>query len=193
MKQTIGEIREKCSKCHTKDFIKFLKYAKLYGLNGVDIPFWIDWPLLVPAKFLKPETMVGYRAFKEGVSKLKQVTGCDHQSMQCYIISVITSAVPQRFLTAVCALLDFQYLTQMPSFDNQVLQQLDNALLMFHNHKDAIITAGGWSKHFNIPKLKLLQHIIPSICESGAVMQWSADTTEHAHVTEVKNPGVCWK
>ena len=42
--------------------------------------------------------------------------------------------------------------------------------------------AGAQKESWTIPKLELLQSIIPSICLSGAVIQWSADITEHAHV-----------
>ena len=84
--------------------------------------------------------------------------------------------------------MDFRYLAQMHSFNEHALQQLDTALQSFHTHKGSIITAGGCSEHFHIPKLELLQHVVPSIRDLGAVMQWSADITEHAHVTKVKNP-----
>ncbi|KAG9314873.1 hypothetical protein JVU11DRAFT_3973 [Chiua virens] len=77
----------------------------------------------------------------------------------------------------------------MPIFNEQALDlKLNAALATFHSYKDAIISAGGHSKHFRIPKLKLMQHVVPSICVLGAPMQWSADITEHAHVTEIKHP-----
>ena len=140
------------------------------------------------------QTAVGYRSFGEGVSKLKQVTGRDHHAVQRYIVGVITGGVPPKFLAAISALLDFRYLAQMPCFDNDALARAEAALQKFHDHKSAIITAGrrqgsnGPLKHWEIPKLELLQHVVPSICASGAVMQWMADVTEHAHVTEIKQP-----
>ena len=42
--QTRHEIKAICLKCHPEDYVNFLKFAKSYGLNGVDIPFWINWP-----------------------------------------------------------------------------------------------------------------------------------------------------
>ncbi|KAG1876220.1 hypothetical protein F4604DRAFT_1680422 [Suillus subluteus] len=39
-----------------------------------------------------------------------------------------------------------------------------------------------------IPKLELLQSILPSIQKVGAVVQWSADTTERAHIDLIKDP-----
>ncbi|KIK17896.1 hypothetical protein PISMIDRAFT_14783 [Pisolithus microcarpus 441] len=131
---------------------------------------------------------VGYRSFADGISKLKQVTGHDHHSIQRYILCIVAGTAPPRFLAAICALLDFRYLAQMPVFDEQALAKLNTALASFHTDKHAILAAGGCSEHFQIPKLKLMQHVMPSICTSGAPMQWSVDVTEHAHVTEVKNP-----
>ncbi|KIK15429.1 hypothetical protein PISMIDRAFT_115164, partial [Pisolithus microcarpus 441] len=95
---------------------------------------------------------------------------------------------PPCFLAAICTLLDFCYLAQMPIFDEQALAKLDAALASFHTHKDAILAASGCLEHFQIPKLEFMQHVVPSICASGAPMQWSVDITEHAHVMEIKNP-----
>ena len=39
-----------------------------------------------------------------------------------------------------------------------------------------------------IPKLKLLQSVIPNIRANSATIQFSANITEHAHITEIKNP-----
>ncbi|KAL4069289.1 hypothetical protein J3A83DRAFT_4095562, partial [Scleroderma citrinum] len=35
-------------------------------------------------------------------------------------------------------------------------------------------------------KLELLQSVVSSIHQSGVVMQWSVDITQHAHVKEIK-------
>ena len=76
----------------------------------------------------------------------------------------------------------------MPIFDEQALAKLNMALASFHTHKHAVLAASGHSKHFQIPKLELMQHVVLSIHASGAPMQWSVDVTKHAHVTEIKNP-----
>ncbi|KAI6040581.1 hypothetical protein EDC04DRAFT_2566868, partial [Pisolithus marmoratus] len=60
-----------------------------------------------------------------------------------------------------------------------------SALQEFHNHKEAIVRQGVQAD-WKIPKLELLQSVVPSICQLGAVMQWSADITKHAHVEEIK-------
>jgi len=134
------------------------------------------------------QTPVGYRSFADGISKLKQVTGRDHRSIQRYILCIVTGAAPLCFLVAIHALLDFRYLAQMPVFNEWGLAKLDATLASFHTHKHAILAVGAPSEHFQIPKLELMHHVVPSIRASCAPMQWSADVTEHAHVTEIKNP-----
>ena len=39
-----------------------------------------------------------------------------------------------------------------------------------------------------IPKLKLMQSVVPNIRANGIAFQYSMDETEHAHITEIKNP-----
>jgi hypothetical protein len=85
---------------------------------------------------------VGYCRFEDGISKLKQVTGCNHHSVQCYIVGVIAGNVPCLFVITVCVLQDFHYLVQAPTFSDQSLDRLTDALRLFHDNKDAIIQAG---------------------------------------------------
>ncbi|KAI5985841.1 hypothetical protein EDD15DRAFT_2373743 [Pisolithus albus] len=88
---------------------------------------------------------------------------------------------------AIRTLLDFRYLAQAPSFTTRSIDRVASALQEFHNHKEAIVSQGVRAD-WKIPKLELLQSVVPSIRQSGAVMQWSADITEHAHVEEIKVP-----
>ncbi|KAI5986054.1 hypothetical protein EDC04DRAFT_2873618 [Pisolithus marmoratus] len=219
--RTLDDIEWACCQADPDDFEDFLKVAKCYYLNGIHKPFWRDWPLSNPSRFLMLEVLhhfhhlfwdhdlqwcsvvlgsaeinycfslvqmpVRYCSFEEGVSKLKQVTGHDHCAMQRY------------FLVAISALLNFHYLAQMPHFDNDALSRVEVALQAFHNNKSGIITSSGRQgcngllQHWEILKLELLQHVVPSIYASGAIMQWMADVTEHAHVTEIKQPACCQK
>ena len=91
--------------------------------------------------------------------------------------------------------MDFRYLAQAPEISDQICTKMDTALQEFHDHKQAIITAGAQVGKGNrvidnwyIPKLKLLQSVTSNIRENGAAIQWSADVTERCHVTEVKDP-----
>ena len=82
-----------CPSCffHPKSLHHFLRFSWDHDVKWcveVVTPLEIDFcfSLLQPA--------VGYHGFEDGISKLKQVTGHDHRSIQCYIIGVIAGAVP---------------------------------------------------------------------------------------------------
>ncbi|KAG2115446.1 hypothetical protein DEU56DRAFT_748706 [Suillus clintonianus] len=141
---------------------------------------------------LQPVT--GYRHFTGGISKLKQVTGRGHRDIQHYIVGLISSAAPRCFVIAICALMDVRYLVQSPAPDDDLLASIDRALMTFHKNKNIIMTLGtrmGAKKPIDnwfIPELEFLQSITSGTRNVGALIQWSADTTEHAHVSEIKDP-----
>jgi hypothetical protein len=114
--------------------------------------------------------------------------------MQRYMIPVI-AGVPKRFLIALRALADFRYLAQAPEITEEICERIETALVDFHEHKDAVISVGGQTGKGNrvidnwyIPKLEFLQSVVLNICNNGVAMQWSADATEHAHITKIKGP-----
>ncbi|KAG1831476.1 hypothetical protein EV424DRAFT_1314149, partial [Suillus variegatus] len=71
---------------------------------------------------------------------------------------------------------------------------IDQSLLIFHQNKAVIMTLGarmGAKKPIDnwfIPKLELMQSITTSTRKVGALIQWSADATEHAHISKIKDP-----
>ncbi|KAG2739313.1 hypothetical protein P692DRAFT_20881930 [Suillus brevipes Sb2] len=140
------------------------------------------------------QPITGYRHFSCGISKHKQVTGRVHRDVQRYIIGLIAGTAPHRFVTAIRALMDVRYMAQSPSPDDNLLTSIDRSLLVFHQNKDVIMTLGarmGTKKPINnwfIPKLELMQSITASTRKVGALIQWSADATEHAHISEIKDP-----
>ena len=138
----------------------------------------------------------GFQQFKEGISKLKQVTGWEHRNIEHYIIPIINGAVTRGFVIAICTLMYFCYLAQAPKIDDNICGQIDHALQEFHANKQAILDANAWVgkgnwpiENWYIPKLEMLQSVIPNIRANGAPYQWSADITEHAHQTVIKDPG----
>jgi hypothetical protein len=146
-------------------------------------------------RFSVLQPITGFRHFREGISKLKQVTGRCHRDIQRSIIAVSADAAPPGVLAAVRALMQFRYLVQSPHINENDLKLISGALDEFYAKKDAIIAAGARRGHRNkainnwhIPKLELMQNIVPSIHNSGVTSQWTADITEHAHITEIKDP-----
>lgn len=150
----------------------------------------------VDFRFSVLQPQIGFRQFKEGIAKLKQVTGREHREVQRHLICVIAGgAAPKRFVIALRALMDFRYLAQAPVVDSDLCDIISASLKEFHSHKAAIVEAGGRLgkkkrviDNWHIPKLEIFQSVVASIRASGANIQWSADVTEHAHVTEIKNP-----
>lgn len=85
-------------------------------------------------------------------------------------------------------------MAQSPSPDDNLLTSIDQSLLIFHQNKDVIMSLGarmGTKKpidNWYIPKLELMQSITASTRKVGALIQWSADATEHAHISKIKDP-----
>ena len=147
-------------------------------------------------RFSTLQPIIGFKHFKDGVSTLKQVTGRTHRDVERYIVGVIAGKAPPSFVVAIRALMDFRCLAQSRLLNDNSLSQLSNSLELFHKHKQTILDIGARvgkrnkrMDHFQIPKLELMHGVVPSVIESGAVIQWSADRTEHAHITEIKVPG----
>ncbi|KAG1886158.1 hypothetical protein F4604DRAFT_1572394, partial [Suillus subluteus] len=98
------------------------------------------------------------------------------------------------FVIAIHALMDIRYMAQSPSPDENLLARIDRSLSIFHENKDIITSLGarmGTKKPIDnwfILKLKLMQSITASTRKVGTLIQWSADTTEHAHISEIKDP-----
>ncbi|KIK45260.1 hypothetical protein CY34DRAFT_22595 [Suillus luteus UH-Slu-Lm8-n1] len=127
----------------------------LVAVGASELNFWFSILQLV----------TGYHHFAGRILKLKQVTGRGHHDIQHYIIGLISGAAPCRFVIAIHALMEVQYLAQSPAPDDDLLESIDQALLTFHQNKDIIMTLGarmGAKKpieNWHIPKLEFLQSI----------------------------------
>ncbi|KAF5321441.1 hypothetical protein D9619_000085 [Psilocybe cf. subviscida] len=142
---------------------------------------------------LHPHT--AFRHFNEGISNVKQVTGREHRDIQRHIIGVIAGGIPGGCLVALRALMDFRYVGQSLQLDEDTIRHLQDALDLFHSHKQALLESrarrGKGNRliaHFKIPKLEFMQSVAPNIRENGVPMQWSADITERTHIVVVKIP-----
>jgi len=142
------------------------------------------------------QPIVGFQHFKGGITKLKQVTGHVHRDIQHYIVGIISGPSPAGFVTAIRALMDFRYRVQAHRIDDGDTAVINDALSEFHANKDVILQLGARRgegqknpiNNWQIPKLELMQSIVLSIRRSGVPMQWTADVTEHVHITEIKVP-----
>ncbi|KAF8129620.1 hypothetical protein EV363DRAFT_1399916 [Boletus edulis] len=138
----------------------------------------------------------GLRQIPTGITDLKQVCGQTKRDVQQYLVVVIAGAMNLNVVVAIRALLEFRYMFQAPALTTACCNKVEAALQEFHRHKKAIIksglrwgpTTGAVLEHWRIPKLELFQSVAPSIKEVGSPLQWSTDTTEHAHIEVVKDP-----
>ena len=115
--------------------------------------------------------------------------------MQNFIVGVIGGRAPRDVTIAVQAFMDFRYRIQAYRITDRDIELINSALLEFHLHKNAILDAGlrrGKANkpinNWHIPKLKLMQSVVPSILRAGVPIQWSTDLTEHAHIEQIKDP-----
>ena len=137
--------------------------------------------------------ITGVCHFRHGITKLKQVSEQIQRDVQRYLIAIIAGSIDADVVIVVCALMEFRYLSQTPALTSQTWDRIQVALNKFYDHKQVIIDLGlCWSEktvmdHFHIPKLELMQHVVPSIMQVGSLLQWSADTTEHTHIEVIKN------
>ncbi|KAG6373014.1 hypothetical protein JVT61DRAFT_7067 [Boletus reticuloceps] len=208
----------------------YFNECEQYRLSGVSHPFFRDWALSCPARFLTPECLhywhrffwdhdlrwckqalgaceldfrfsvlpptVGLGHFNQGVTQLKQITGRVQRDAQRYIVVVLSGFPDASVVTAIRALMDFHYLAQAPVISSVTRDKIVAALTEFHQHKQAILDhnlrrgpqTNAPLEHFHIPKLELMHNVAPSIKNVGSILQWTADTTEHAHIEVVKDP-----
>ena len=130
-----------------------------------------------------------------GLSGERETEVICSESIQHYLVGIIGIATPSEVITAIHALMDFQYHVQAYHISNTDIHLISASLDEFHANKHAILEhgrrQGKGNKIINnwyIPKLELMQSIVPSIKCVGATIQWTADTTEHAHVSKIKTP-----
>ena len=227
---TLAQLASVMAHCDVNDVDAFFAMCEEFCLSGVSHPFWCNWLLAEPSRFLTPEglhhwfhefwdhdfkwcvealgsaeldfrfsillSITGLCHFSSGVTKLKQVTSWTQRDILRYIVVVIAGAADPLIVTAIRALVDFRYLSQAPHITTTTCDKIQSALTEFHNHKHVILD-GGLRRgqmtgvaldHWQIPKLELMQSIVPSIEQVGSLLQWLADTTEHAHIEVIKDP-----
>jgi hypothetical protein len=98
-------------------------------------------------------------------------------------------------VAAIHALMDFRYRMQAYRIDNNDLWLVSSVLDTFHANKQLMLDSGARRgkgnrviDNWHIPKLELMQSFVPSIRRLSVAIQWSADVTEHTHISEIKTP-----
>jgi hypothetical protein len=124
--------------------------------------------------------------FKKGITSVKQWTGTEHKEMQKVFVSVRAGTVNNKVLTVVWAIIDFIYYAQLHSHSTKTLAVLQKCLETFHANKKIFVELQ-IRKHFNIPKLYNIQHIMGSIMALGSANGYNSESPECLHIDFAKD------
>jgi hypothetical protein len=123
----------------------------------------------------------GVHHFHKGWSALGQVGGKERKNMARVLLACLIGKVPRGVIQAYRALLDFIYLAQYPTHDDDTLEYMQQALQDFHLHKEVIINLG-IRDHLNIPKFHSLQHYLENIRNFGTTDNYNTEMFERFHI-----------
>jgi hypothetical protein len=93
--------------------------------------------------------------------------------------------IDNRGVAACRSLLDFTYLAQYPSHDDETLDYMKSALEVWERNKGFFLNTGV-RDDFNIPKLHSLLHYVDSIRMLGATDNFNTEMFERLHIDFAK-------
>lgn len=129
--------------------------------------------------------MAGIRHFKNGISALSQISGSERKNMAKIILCAVADVMPSKGVKAVEAFLDFLYLAQYTTHDNDTLTYLRAAPEEFHKHTDFFVQLG-CRDHLNLPKLHSLIHYVECIEFFGTTNSYNTEMFERLHINFAK-------
>ena len=125
----------------------------------------------------------GVRHFKKGWSELAQVSGGERKDMARIMLGCLIGKVPSKVIICYRAILDFVYIAQYPSHDDDTLQYLTDALALYHANKH-ILTSPELAirEHLNIPKFHAMTHYVQAIRDFGTTDNYNTEMFERFHI-----------
>ena len=127
----------------------------------------------------------GLRHFKGGWLHLSQISGKERKDMACILLGCLVGKVPSEIITCYRALLDFIYLAQYSTHDDDTLQYLENSLNLFHEHKNVLVELG-IREHLDIPKFHSMLHYAEAIRNFGTTDNYNTEMFECFHIDMAK-------
>ena len=127
----------------------------------------------------------GLRHFKGGWSRLSQISGKERKDMACILLGCLVGKAPNPVIACYRALLDFIYLAQYPTHDDDSLDYMEDALNLFHKHKHILIDLGV-REHLDIPKFHSMVHYVESIKNFGTTDNYNTEMFERFHIDMAK-------
>lgn len=141
------------------------------------------------------QCIIGRRHFGDGVTRIKQHTRSEESDILRDLVAISKDAplVHSGIMKCLRAFVDFCYVAQYESHDNETIAYLEKYLETFHAHKDAFaaveIRKGEYLRdNFDIPKLEPFLHYARKIRLTGSLPQYSTEITERLHIPMAKQP-----
>lgn len=103
-------------------------------------------------------------------------------------LPAIKGFVPPEMLKCIRFFLDFCYLARRADLNEDTLDELDQALQHFHEHRSIFQTSDVRPDGFNLPRQHSLIHYRRNIEDYGAPNGLCSSITESRHITAVKRP-----
>lgn len=128
---------------------------------------------------------LGLRHFKNGISVLSQISGTERKNMGKILLACVVDRLPAQAVTAVRSILDFIYLAQYRTHDEDTLGYMTEALKRWRDNKDVFIRLKV-REHFNIPKFHALVHYVDMIKLLGTTENFNTEMFERLHIEFAK-------
>jgi hypothetical protein len=115
----------------------------------------------------------------------------DEQFIECILqvyLPAIAGHVPKEMVQTLRAFLEFCYIARRNVQDTLSLEQLEDALSRFHEHRTIFQKCGVRPKGFSLPRQHSLVHYVRMIRLFGAPNGICSSITESKHRVSVKGP-----
>ncbi|KAG1891821.1 uncharacterized protein F5891DRAFT_964054, partial [Suillus fuscotomentosus] len=102
------------------------------------------------------------------------------------LLGCLVRKILRRVILVYHSLLNFIYLAQYHTYNDQTLNYLQNALDIFYKHMKVLIKLGV-RYHFNNSNIHSLIHYISPICLFDVMDNYNTEVFEHLHIDFTKN------
>ncbi|KDQ16594.1 hypothetical protein BOTBODRAFT_54024 [Botryobasidium botryosum FD-172 SS1] len=127
------------------------------------------------------------RCFAEG-RNFKQWTGDDCKALMKVYLPCLVGHLPSEIIRTLRYFMDFYYILQRKSHNEDMLPELSSALTDFHITREVFRTSGVRPTGFSLPREHSLAHHADMIPEFGSPMGYCSSITEAKHIIAVKEP-----
>ncbi|KAF9025714.1 hypothetical protein BDZ89DRAFT_953570 [Hymenopellis radicata] len=129
---------------------------------------------------------LGLRHFKNGISALSQISGSERKNMEKILLGcLIGTCMSTKGITACRAILDFIYLAQYSTHDDDTLTYMVDALKTWQENQDYFIFVGV-REDLNIPKFHSLMHYVDMIKFLGMTNNFNTEMFKRLHIDFAK-------